>query len=305
VAVIDIEPYLQAVDMPPATVEEFWLRQAPVPGSLDRYYVTMWEPNRTDIENRFFHGVEGYVSVWDAEGPVGGGHYVAQNIVRRGLSSLNGEAVPTQSIEAGVHKALWQGDSKPHFIVFFNTNGYSEFGDNKMSFNRVFEGWVQHSQTKFPGAEITPASEIGDPREVFLRTVYFEGNWWVNIQGEYIGYYPGSIFAEEFLRSRAASVGWFGEVLVDTAKQPTSTDMGSGLFAIEGWTRTGHFRNAAFYLEDQLNLSIAMPVANFFPTDEKCYSKDGPFVSDDDPAFRSWGFFGGPGKEGPDCKASE
>jgi hypothetical protein len=59
-----------------------------------------------------------------------------------------------------------------------------------------------------------------------------------------MGYYPNGLFATTGLRNEADQVNWGGEVF-DALSHPgtTATDMGSGLFPWEGFSRAAYMRN--------------------------------------------------------------
>jgi hypothetical protein len=105
------------------------------------------------------------------------------------------------------------GDSLPHLFVFHWINSAPT------CYNAC--GWVQVSQTRFPGMAVTP-TPTGQ-----LYAFKFDGsNWWIGYQGEWIGYFPGSLWNGQFTQLGFAQ--WFGEVAA-SSEQPC-TQMGSGAF---------------------------------------------------------------------------
>ena len=138
-----------------------------------------------------------------------------------------------------------------------------------------------------------------------------QGNWWVWVAGEWAGYYPncigggvapcarGTLFSENGIRDQASRLDWFGEVFDSSAPASTSTDMGSGEFAVNDWQHAAYFRNLTFFWQpatywwwDSGSVSV---------TDATCYSANGPFYSSD-PSWHNWYFYGGAGKEASDCR---
>ncbi|KAH9291174.1 hypothetical protein KI387_043641, partial [Taxus chinensis] len=78
-----------------------------------------------------------------------------------------------------------------------------------------------------------------------------EGNWWMEFgDGTLVGYWPSNLFTH--LSHHATMVEWGGEV-VNTQQDGdhTSTQMGSGHFANEGFTKASYFRN--LQVEDEYN----------------------------------------------------
>jgi Neprosin len=84
-------------------------------------------------------------------------------------------------------------------------------------------GWVQVSDTKghHPGDPVTVTS---NPEQYGI--LYYQGNWWVNYQNDWIGYFPGSRWSNftQFTKAR-----WYGEVshrLIEGG----CTQMGNGTY---------------------------------------------------------------------------
>jgi hypothetical protein len=104
-------------------------------------------------------------------------------------------------------------DSAPHLFVFHWISG------TPTCYNGC--GWVQVSQTRFPGM---PVSLGVKPQ---LYAFKFDGtNWWIGYQGEWIGYFPGSLWNGQF--AQLGFTQWFGEVAASS--DTPCTQMGSGAF---------------------------------------------------------------------------
>lgn len=92
----------------------------------------------------------------------------------------------------------------------------------------------------------------------------WNGNWWVRVDGEWAGYYPyckggdarpcdeGTLFSNSGIRDEADRLDWYGEVFDRSAPDATSTNMGSGQYASEGFGRAAYFRNLTYYWEPGL-----------------------------------------------------
>ena len=117
-----------------------------------------------------------------------------------------------QGVEVGwgVFPGIY-GDSLPHLWVFHWVNGVG------MGYNADF---VQVSATRIPGMVV---AVTGVPSEYAIE--YFAGNWWIQYQGEWIGYFPGTLWGGTFTEVEEAS--WYGEVSADTTEPATA--MGNGL----------------------------------------------------------------------------
>jgi hypothetical protein len=281
----------------PATVEEFLNANqrihdeaADPAGGLDAYGHQGW----SNFAHRYaqasqvvatdnVYGTDGYIYVADP--------YVWRNdefsLAQMGLS--RGAGAAKQTVEVG-----WQdfrnyyGDFRPHLFVFFTTNNYNGYGNNVGGYNTDYSGWVQSSTTLFPGAALTVGSEL------YIRVLMYGGNWWVNVNNQWVGYYPGTLFANTGIRNWANTVQWFGELLDYTPDGlTTQTDMGNGLYAASG---SAYMRNLRWEntTATQSNLN-----AGFGATTPACWSVQG--FNNSATTWRTYMYFGGPGRNGTTC----
>jgi hypothetical protein len=118
-----------------------------------------------------------------------------------------------QIIEVGwtVDKALY-GDVNPRLFVFHWVDGVP------ICYNGC--GFVQYSSTVRPGGQLG----IG---EHFFAIQHFQGNWWIQLNSEWVGYFPDSLWGGRYTRTGLSQ--WFGEVAAGSGAP--CTDMGNGLFA--------------------------------------------------------------------------
>lgn len=199
-----------------------------------------------------------------------------------------------QTVEAGWQE-FWDinGDWIPHLFVFYTINGYSKQGDNLGGYNQKVKGWVQHSNAVYPGAISNHVSTPGGAQwELFIKYQLFQGNWWLNVGGEWVGYYPASLFSNPGLANQADSIQFFGEI-VDSGSHPeaTKTQMGTGYFAERRWPYAAYQRllryqtNAAGTMTDYNGSNIV--------TDSKEYDVDSHMNSGTN--WSSYFWFGGPG----------
>jgi hypothetical protein len=104
------------------------------------------------------------------------------------------------------------GDSNPHLFVYHWISG------SPTCYNGC--GWVQVSTTRYPGMTVT----VSSTPQAFA--FHFDGtNWWIGYQGEWIGYFPGSLWAGQFTQLYLTQ--WFGEVAAASATP--CTQMGDGV----------------------------------------------------------------------------
>lgn len=198
------------------------------------------------------------------------------------------------TIEAG-----WQispelyGDNYPRFFTYWTNDAYQATG----CYNLLCSGFVQTSNKIAIGAAIRPVSSYR--RRQFDITLLIwkdpkHGNWWLEFgSGILVGYWPAFLFTH--LRSHASMIQYGGEVVNShPSGSHTSTQMGSGHFAGEGFGRAAYFRNLKFVDWDN-NL---IPVQNLkvLADHPNCYDIRGG-------ANRVWGnyfYYGGPGRN-PRC----
>ncbi len=206
----------------------------------------------------------------------------------------NRETGGRQTVEAG-----WQeyrdkyGDWIPHLFVYYTTNGYSKDGDNFGGYNQEVNGWVQYSNSVYPGATSSHVSTPGGAQwELFIKYQLYQENWWLNVGGEWIGYYPASLFSNPGLRDQADRILFFGEI-VDSASHAdaTQTQMGTGYFAEYQWPYAAFQR----LLRYQTNANGTMTNYNgsSIITDSKEYDTELHMNSGTD--WNSYFWFGGPG----------
>ena len=199
-----------------------------------------------------------WVNVWDPYVQTGDDH----SIMQCGLQRIDNPQL--QSLEGGwtVDNSL-NGDWIPHLFTYYTTNGYTQDGDNIGGYNTDVDGWVQVSNSVYPGiAFASPYSSRGGTQYGFWLRYQMgadHGNWWLWFQGSgagtWVGYYPCWLFfgapgAAEFitLGYKAEWVGFWGEVYsaLSNPKQST-TQMGSGQKAEAGWKQACYQKNLVYF----------------------------------------------------------
>jgi len=115
----------------------------------------------------------------------------------------------------------------------------------------------------------------------------------LQVGGHDLGYWPTSIFSK--LVGSAASVEWGGEVASSPDAGQTSTQMGSGHFPKEGFSKASYVKN--IQLVDSTNNLKSPSHVNLLAKWPNCYNVQNGTSAD-------WGtyiFYGGPGKN-PNCQ---
>ncbi|XP_072993777.1 protein neprosin-like [Typha latifolia] len=193
------------------------------------------------------------------------------------------------TIEAGWQVCpLIYGDSNTRLFIYWTANAYNGTG----CYNLECEGFVQTDNSVAIGGALSPVSTYGGSQYAMTLSVFKDpssGNWWLTFEDTFVGYWPSEIFT--LLSNSATWLEWGGEIVNTSPNgEHTSTDMGSGYFAEEGYEKASYIRNIMI-VDSSNNLS---PPASIITsaTNTNCY--DLKSYNDTD-----WGvsfFFGGPGK---------
>jgi len=232
-------------------------------------------------------GTDGNISAWDP--------YVehADEFSLGQCALVRGTGTGKQTIEAG-HQEYRQkyGDWVPHLFVFYTTNGYTKKGDDIGGYNEDVDGWVQVDDRVHPGATSSPVSSLGGDQYVMqLRWQLWQGDWWLRVNGRWLGYYPGSLFSTAGLRERAEKVSWYGEIVDHAGDGTTRTDMGNGHWPSEGWQRCAYMSNLRYRSADGMR---RYDPQSAWATHPDCYDIEGHF--DNTGSWGSYFWWGGSGR---------
>jgi len=189
-----------------------------------------------------------------------------------------------QTVEGGwVHYAgKWDPSA---LFIFFTPDNYASG-----CYNLECKGFVQTNNSYTLGAKWNNYSVLGGAQWGFSEQwKYYQGNWWLYIQGTAIGYYPGSIYKGGPMGSGNATVAEYGgETYTGGSNWP---QMGSGQFANAGFSWAA-YQNTIFYI-DQAGTSRWSSLSPIV-TNPNCYT----LGITDSSVGGSWGtyiYFGGPG----------
>jgi hypothetical protein len=238
------------------------------------------------------YGCQAVLNMWDPYTEYSSDHSISQ------FGIQNYDNPDLQSIEAGWEVCHDQyGDWLPHLFTYFTTNGYRNDGDNVGGYNRVYRGWVQYDPNIYPGALINGSSTYGGNQDVItIKFQLYQGNWWFQVQGIWLGYYPAALFTGgpggPALGDHGEWVAFWGEVyssLSDPSR--TTTWMGSGNFAEDGWTWSAY----------QSNTQIQIDGSGTMADSDGSASAENPAMYDirsdmlSGSSWASYFWFGGPG----------
>ncbi|KAL0385507.1 UNVERIFIED_CONTAM: hypothetical protein Sradi_2945000 [Sesamum radiatum] len=167
------------------------------------------------------------------------------------------------------------------------------YGDN---YPRFFTYWTTNNKIAI-GAAISPTSSYNGGQFDISLLVWKDpkhGNWWLEFgDGILVGYWPSFLFTH--LRDHASMVQFGGEIVnSEGSGSHTSTQMGSGHFAEEGFGKASYFRN--LQVVDWDNNLVPLSNLRVLADHPNCYDIQGG-------VNRVWGnyfYYGGPGKN-PKC----
>ncbi|KAJ3498655.1 hypothetical protein NLG97_g944 [Lecanicillium saksenae] len=302
---LNLSPFNETTQGPPGTV--------PIPRSNGRLPTTKVAPPhgssrvkaRQNANKHWYssssqsansHGSSAALSMFKA--------YVANNndfsLLQTAVVHLDVPNVGIQTVEAGWINYPAQ-TANPHLFSFFTTNAYQSYGDYVSGWNTEYRGWVQYDNEYYPGMELSPLSVVGgDQHNLQIQYKLESGNWWLAVNGKWVGYYPASMFvtrgnsAGVTLADHANTVDWYGEIY-QSEDSMTTTDMGSGHFASEGYGKAAYIRNILITGTDDRDTDYDGS-AGVVVSDTNRYTIDTHFKSG-----QSWGsyfFLGGPGAGG-------
>jgi hypothetical protein len=208
-------------------------------------------------------------------------------------------ATSYQTVEAGWINYPDQV-AQPHLFTYYTTNDYTQEGNGLGGWNQDVTGWVQYSSTIFPGTVFTPTSVIGGAQyEITIEYLLYDSNWWLSVDGGWIGYYPASLFSAGStygtvsLENESNDILYYGMVY-QTEDPLTTTDMGSGEFGTAGGGQAAYIHNMVYtdpISAAQYDYRESFGASDTSRYDFKAYPRRGT----------SWGsyvYLGGPGEGG-------
>ncbi|KAI5566825.1 hypothetical protein POPTR_013G050100v4 [Populus trichocarpa] len=231
------------------------------------------------------YGAKATINVWDPSIQVVNEFSLSQIWVLSG--SFDGSDL--NSIEAGwqVSPELY-GDSRPRLFTYWTSDSYQATG----CYNLLCSGFVQTNSRVAIGAAISPVSSYTGNQYDISILIWKDpklGNWWMGFgDNTLVGYWPAELFTH--LANHATMVEWGGEVVNSRANgEHTSTQMGSGNFAEDGFGKASYFRNLE--IVDSDNSLTAVQSISTLAENTNCYNIKSSYSNE-------WGthfYYGGPG----------
>jgi hypothetical protein len=200
-----------------------------------------------------------------------------------------------QTIEVGwqVYKQLYS-DTKAHLFIYFTTAAYAS---SSGCYNLSCTGFVQTDSTVVIAGTFTNYSTIDGQQYQATLSVYRDPsgahNWWLRINGVWVGYYPNSLFNTRGLANVSSKIDFGGEILNDAkGGVHTRTHMGSGRFPVEGWQRAAFTKKIQYW--DAAGSAFNATGLTRSATNASYY--DLQLLSTTDANWLQYYYFGGPGR---------
>ncbi|KHN00379.1 hypothetical protein glysoja_000047 [Glycine soja] len=157
----------------------------------------------------------------------------------------------------------------------------------------VLDGFVQTNNRIAIGAAISPTSSYAGGQFDISLLIWKDpkhGNWWLEFgSGILVGYWPSFLFTH--LRDHASMVQFGGEIVNSRQSgSHTSTQMGSGHFASEGFGKASYFRN--MQVVDWDNNLVPLSNLRVLADHPNCYDIQGGINN----VWGNYFYYGGPGR---------
>ena len=158
---------------------------------------------------------------------------------------LAGSGSGLQSAEVGWQ--VWYNTTYPVLFVYWTADNYGSTGCYNVCAAGRGGSFVQLNGVSWPvGGALSPWSTISGPQyELDVGYYLYQGNWWLFVQGQAIGYYPGSNYRGGPLSKYATLVEYGGETATYSAT--SWPPMGSGNYASAGFRRAAYQRQITYY----------------------------------------------------------
>jgi hypothetical protein len=178
------------------------------------------------------------------------------------------------------------GSENAALFIYWTADGYQNTG----CYNLDCAAFVQVNHNWFFGSGFANYSINGGAQyELPMQWYLYAGNWWLQLGGQWVGYYPGSIYGGGQMSRNAQLIEYGGETVGSWIWPP----MGSGQFANAWWTHAAYQRNIWYRDTASGTHWAGLTAAQPSPS---CYTDDGPAWGGS-----GWGiyfFLGGPGGTG-------
>lgn len=243
----------------------------PEPGDSDvHHYATAYK----DVKNL---GGNSDLNLWNPKVNTGKGD--AMSLSQQWYSA--GSPVQTAEVGWQVQPLAW-GTNKAVLFIYYTADGYVNTG----CYNLDCGAFVQVANDWYFGDGFTNYSQFGGTQHYFQAEFYlYQGNWWLQLGGEWVGYYVGSIYNSGPMRHHATQIQFGGEV----AGLGHWPQMGSGKWPSKGFGYAAYQSDIWFINTDKKKI---WPHLTPYEDSPQCFT-----IKDITYAPTSF-YFGGPGGGG-------
>ncbi|XP_042378386.1 uncharacterized protein LOC121971277 [Zingiber officinale] len=236
-------------------------------------------------EGEKYYGAKATINVWQPKVQESNEFSLSQLWI---LGGSFGEDL--NSIEVG-----WQvspdlyGDNYTRLFTYWTSDAYQATG----CYNLLCSGFIQINNEIAMGASIYPISNYDGSQYDISILVWKdpkEGHWWMQFGRDYVlGYWPSFLFS--YLADSASMIQWGGEAVnSEPDGVHTATEMGSGHFAEEGYSKASYFRNIQI-VDGSNNLRAPTRVGSF-TEQSNCYNVQ----NGNNGEWGQYFYYGGPGR---------
>lgn len=210
-----------------------------------------------------------------------------------------------ESLEVGLqHYHDLYNDDNEHLFIYSTRDGYTNTPGHPECYNNTCGDFVQLSTTWHPGTTWFNSS-IAAGAQYYINAHWAKagdaGDWWLNVQGEWVGYYPRGYY--NAVANHASTIDFGGEIIDHrNLSLHTSTHMGSGAFPSAGWTFAAWMNQIRYNDSNPSGSSVTWTEATGLTADRSdaaCY--DISVVQSSDPNWHTYFYYGGPGYQNPAC----
>ncbi|KAB7764737.1 neprosin family prolyl endopeptidase [Xanthomonas maliensis] len=175
----------------------------------------------------------------------------------------------TQTLEVGWEAQPAAGwGNLPIVFIYSTQDGYVHTGCHNLD----CADFVQTSNRQILGSTPSAGYSVAGGKQTLMGVEFqrnTDGNWWLRIDGEWIGYYKAALYSGELGEGHAGYVTAGGEV--SSRSGVPSPRMGSGRFASAGY-RQAAFQANHFYRDTDMATYPVQALSNLSVGQPACYT---------------------------------
>ncbi|XP_047159749.1 uncharacterized protein LOC124830153 [Vigna umbellata] len=181
----------------------------------------------------------------------------------------NGPIDAANKISVGWHVAPQiYGDSVTYIFAAWTSDNFKKTG----CYNIYCSGFVQTDPAKYLGSPVNETSTYGGTMIELPISISQDpktNNWWLNVDGANIGYFPSKLFSN---MNSADEVGWGGRTI--TPANTPSPPMGSAYFPDKNFVHACYFREVSFQNESRHDYGPRISQTRLRNDNSDCFGVD-------------------------------